>query len=93
MSCSSTAHVSCCFIHVGAEKFYIFQSLQYVSNKFNSSNKSNSLSGNSVKIDCDSKRETEKKIENRKYNLKEEENDEDALLDAHESLSHLTESF
>jgi hypothetical protein len=32
----------------------------------------------------------EREIENRKSNVKEEENDEDDFLDAHETLSRLT---
>jgi hypothetical protein len=60
-----------------------------VPNKSNYS-KSKYFSGNSVKIDCDREREIEEKVENRKSDVKEEENDKDALLDAHETLSHLT---
>lgn len=67
-----------------------------VANRFTSSNKSKSFTGNMVKTDCDREREkekeTEKKIESRRSNVKEVEND-DAYSDAVESLSHLTESF
>ena len=53
-----------------------------VSNKSNNSNKSKYFSGNSVKIDCDRERDIEEKVENRKSDVKEEENDDYVFLDA-----------
>ncbi|XP_058765458.1 uncharacterized protein LOC131638950 [Vicia villosa] len=66
-----------------------------VEKNFVSPNKSKSFSGNLVKLDCDREREAEKRIESRRYHVKEKENDYDdnAYSDAVETLSHLTESF
>lgn len=66
-----------------------------VDKNFSLSNKSKSFSGYLVKLECDREREAEKRIESRRYHVKEKENDYDdnAYSDAVETLSHLTESF
>ncbi|CAI8590999.1 unnamed protein product [Vicia faba] len=54
-------------------------------------------SGNFVKLDCDREREADKRIESRRFSVKEKEKkndyDDNAYSDAVETLSHLTESF
>ncbi|XP_061342721.1 uncharacterized protein LOC133288903 [Gastrolobium bilobum] len=61
-------------------------------NKFRSSNKSKSLNKTVVKVDCDRERKADKKVEQRRSNVEEDEEEEDVYSDALETLSP-TESF
>lgn len=62
-----------------------------VANKFRSSNKSKTFNGSEVRMDCDREGKTEKKVENRRSNV-EEEDEDDVYSDALEALS-TTQSF
>jgi hypothetical protein len=55
----------------------------------NSSNKLKYFRCNSFKIDCDREKEIEEKVENRKSNVKEEENDDYVFYwDVHKTLTY-----